>query len=194
MRIKEIPEAISNMNKDPINENELFVILSSANLISAGAKLGCTDKRSAYSIIKPEITRLLTYSFNHSELRLYDSLYYDIKEKCAYIQCLGLQFSYHQITETDEIMVFAHSDKNKVVEFEAIYKQPKALGLYHLAVDCLNRNISDPEVIAKKFDELPMDFPQLMVRHLGEMANKGTEEVSLESILSAKFKISKQKK
>jgi hypothetical protein len=63
-----------------------------------------------------------------------------------------------------------------------------------LAVDCLKRNISDPEVIANKFDELPLDFPQLMVRHLGEMANKGTEEVSLESILSAKFKISKQKK
>lgn len=189
---KDIKFALATLKSMPNTKNETFVILSAATLVSAGAKLGYIKKSLGYGIVKPTISKLVTY-FLETGYNLFDALYYDIVNKCIYINCLGMQFSYHFISETDEILRFANSEKNQVIEFERIYKQPKALGLFRLSNECLTKKISDPEYIRKRFDALDLDFPNLLIRHIGENTSQDEGKINFYSVLSTKYKVTNLK-
>jgi len=194
MYIKEIKQLKEEVKKLPMSANEMFVVLSSANLLSACIKMGYIRKEYGYSLFKPTISKLITHCIRHQELDLLEELYYDNTNKCAYLRCFSLQFSFHGITETNDIIDFASSEKNKVVGFDAIYKQPKALGLYRLSKECLERNITDSDYIKKRYDALNWDFPELLTRHLdsGNESSDG-DDVSIQAILATKFNVKKMK-
>lgn len=194
MYIKEIKQLKEEVKKLPMSANEMFVVLSSANLLSACIKMGYIRKEYGYSLFKPTISKLITHCIRHQELNLLEELYYDYTNKCAYLRCFSLQFSFHGITETNDIIDFASSERNKVVGFDAIYKQPKALGLYRLSKECLERNITDSGYIKKRYDALNWDFPELLTRHLdsGKESSDG-DDVSIQAILGTKFNVKKMK-
>ena len=188
MYIKEIKPAWVDIKKLPQSANEMLVVLSAANLLSAGVKLGNIKKHVGYKLFKPTITSLIMHCLNHPELSLLDELYYDKNENCAYLRCLGLQFSFHGIEQSPSLLAFADSSENRKVSFDAIFKQPKALGLYRIAKECFERKIADTEYIKKRYDALNWDFPELLTRHIGTENNRG-DDVSISNILSAKFKV-----
>lgn len=192
MYIKEIKPAWDDIKMLPQSANEMLVVLSAANLLSAGVKLGNIKKHVGYKMFKPTITSLITHCLNYPELPLLDELYYDKQENCAYLRCLGLQFSFHGIGQSPILLEFADSPENKKVGFDAIFKQPKALGLYRIAHECLVRKITDAEYIKKRYDALDWDFPELLTRHIGTENDRG-DDVSISNILSAKFKVKPSK-
>ena len=194
MYIKELKEVKEEIKKLPKSANEMFVTLSAANLLSACIKMGYVRKEYGYSLFKPTISKLISHCLNHPEMELLEELYYDSINKCAYLRCFGQQFSFHGITETKELKDFASSENNKEVGFDAIYKQPKALGLYLLSKECLVRNITDSVYIQNRYNAMKWDFPELLTRHINteHKVTKG-DDVSLEAILGAKFNVKKMK-
>ena len=192
MYIKEIKTAWEDIKRLPQSANEMLVVLSAANLLSAGVKLGLIKKHIGYKQFKPTITSLVCHYLRHPELTLLDELYYDKQNDCAYLRCLGLQFSFHSINQTPELKAFADSEDNREVGFDAVYKQPKALGLYKLANECMQRKLADADYIKKRYDALDWDFPELLTRHIGS-ENDGGDDVSITNILSAKFKVKPSK-
>ena len=197
---KEVKEALEYIKIVPSTKNEMLMQLSSLTLISAAVKLGMINKAYGYSRIKPYVTSLVCYCIEHPEMDLLRDLYYVEKDghdtsngNCIYMRCLGVQFSYHCITVNEQISAFAVSPANKPVPYDAAYKQPRALGMYKLAKECLKSNISDEASIAERVSKLDWDYPQLLSRHLGEMADNGTKVIDLETILAGKFKVKKGK-
>lgn len=194
MYIKEIKEAKEDIKNLPSSANEMLVVLCAANLLSACIKMGYIRKEFGYSLFKPTISKLINYCIIHQEVELLEELYYDSTQKCAYLRCLGLQFSFHGLSETRELIEFASSEHNKYVKFDAIYKQPKALSLYRLSKECLNRKITDLDYIKNRYDSMNWDFPELLVRHVDlDSQNEEGDDVSLQAILGTKFKVKKMK-
>lgn len=194
MYIKELKEAKEEIKKLPTSANKMFVVLSAANLLSACIKMGYIRKEYGYSLFKPTISKLISHCIVNPNMKLLEELYYDSVNRCAYLRCFGLQFSFHGITETKDIIEFASSDKNKAVGFDAIYKQPKALGLYRLSKECLDRNITASDYIMNQYNKLKWDFPELLTRHINSNnQNSAGDDVSLQAILGTKFNVKKMK-
>jgi len=200
MRTKEVKEALEYVSTVPKTKNEMLLLLSSLTLISAAIKRGEINKGYGYGIIKPLVTKTVCYCLDHPELNLVRDLYYVKNEddkkgegNCIYMRCLGVQFSYHSITTNDQIRAFASSPSNIKVHYDATYKQPRALGMYRLAKECLERGIIDEELINNRVLKLDWDYPELLTRHLGETADNGNKVIDLETIFAGKFKIKKKR-
>lgn len=99
-------------DKDPQRKDEFFLNLAAVNLLNAAAKKKEFKEIAKYKDIKRHATYLFSlWVADHS---LADEASYDIADKCLYIRCHTLQFSFHFIYDKYQPIVdFIHSEENK---------------------------------------------------------------------------------
>ncbi len=128
--------------KDPQRKDEFFLNLAAVNLLNAAAKKKEFKKIAPYKDIKRHATYLFSlWVADHS---LADEASYDIADKCLYIRCYTLQFSFHFIYDKYQPIVdFIHSDENKPTTWDGIRLQPIATQILELAIDKIENPDSD---------------------------------------------------
>lgn len=148
---KEIEEAITNIKRSIKTKNDVFLVLSSLNLLNAAVKKDEYKKKIGYGLIKPSVAKFIQLCIKHKELNLVDEISYDSKGKCAYIRCFGIQFSFHNIGEQYLDKEFIESFRDKKIDWDGIRLQPIAEQLYQLAKSCSTNDITDTETIKQEF-------------------------------------------
>lgn len=128
--------------KDPQRKDEFFLNLAAVNLLNAAAKKKEFKEIAKYKDIKRHATYLFSlWVADHS---LADEASYDIADKCLYIRCHTLQFSFHFIYDKYQPIVdFIHSDENKATTWDGIRLQPIATQILELAIDKIENPDSD---------------------------------------------------
>ncbi len=120
--------------KDPENKKTFFLNLAAVNLLNAAAKKKEFKEIAKYKDIKRQATYL--FSLWVANRSLADEASYDIANKCLYIRCYSLQFSFHYIFDKYEpIVEFIHSEENKPTTWDGVKLQPIATDLFNIAVD-----------------------------------------------------------
>jgi hypothetical protein len=156
-----IEEAFEYTRGMPQNSLEAFRVFCALNVISVGAKKKLVDNHRANGILRPHVARVVTYALEHPELNILDAIYFDTRTKpnCVFIICMGIQFSYHNIPMDNDIIVsFCNSEKNKLIAFDGIKKQPIAEEMFEFAKDILANNITDRTLIKKRVDFLSRTY------------------------------------
>lgn len=136
-----IEEAKQYINSEIRSKNDVFIKLCSLNLLNAAIKKEEDKKELSYGYIKPCVSRLVEFLVSHFDNGYADELYYDAQGQCIYIRCYGIQFSFHNITVTEDISAFANSELNNPVEWDGIRLQPISKDLFLLAKDVHSGNI-----------------------------------------------------
>lgn len=152
-----INETLEYTRGMPQNSIETFAVFCAMNVISVGAKKKLVDNHRANGIIRPHVTRVVTYALEHPELNLIDGVYIDnsCKPNCIIIMCMGVQFSYHNVPlNNDTINSFCVSDKNRPITFDGKRKQPVALEIFEIAKELLSDNNIDRNMLVKKVNSL----------------------------------------
>lgn len=128
--------------KDPQRKDEFFLNLAAVNLLNAAAKKKEFKEIAKYKDIKRHATYLFSlWVADHS---LADEASYDIADKCLYIRCYTLQFSFHFIYDKYQpIVEFIQSEENKVTTWDGIRLQPIATQILELAIDKIENPESD---------------------------------------------------
>ncbi len=129
-------------DKDPQRKDEFFLNLAAVNLLNAAAKKKEFKEIAKYKDIKRHATYLFSlWVADHS---LADEASYDIADKCLYIRCHTLQFSFHFIYDKYQPIVdFIHSEENKPTTWDGIRLQPIATQILELAIDKIENPDSD---------------------------------------------------
>lgn len=181
---------------EPKTENEMLVCLSALTLLNALVKIKEYKGIVTYDRIKPQVAKLINYVLAHPELKLVDEVYIDEPKhetNCLYVRCLGVQFSYHGIKVYGLLRIFKNSMDNIYMVYYQIRKQPRALGVFNFAVNCMESHINDREFINKKIEKLEIDFPEVYERK--NKAVKETKSINMDNkdelrnLLSAKYKV-----
>lgn len=80
------------------------------------------------------------------------------------------------------------------MSYDNIRKQPKALSIFRLALECLHSNINDESYINNAINDLENDFPQLLTRKNKSVKQKNPINMEnkdeIKSIFSIKYKVS----
>ena len=128
--------------KDPQRKDEFFLNLAAVNLLNAAAKKKEFKEIAKYKNIKRHATYLFSlWVADHS---LADEASYDIADKCLYIRCHTLQFSFHFIYDKYQPIVgFIQSEENKATTWDGIRLQPIATQILELAIDKIENPDSD---------------------------------------------------
>ena len=127
-------------DKDPQRKDKFFLNLAAVNLLNAAAKKKEFKEIAKYKDIKRHATYL--FSLWVADHTLAEEASYDIADKCLYIRCHTLQFSFHFIYDKYQPIVdFIHSDENKPTTWDGIRLQPIATQILELAID----NIENPD-------------------------------------------------
>lgn len=189
-----IEEVLIFTKLSPKTSNEMLVGLSALALLNALIKLEDYKAILSYDMIKPSVVNLVNYSLSHPELQLLNNLYYDKSENCLYVRCLGVQFSYHNVKPIGLLYKFIESQDNIYMSYDNIRKQPKALSIFRLALECLHSNINDESYINNAINNLENDFPQLLTRKNKSVRQKNPINMEnkdeIKSIFSIKYKVS----
>lgn len=136
--------------KDPHNKDEFFLNLAAVNLLNAAAKKKEFKKIAPYKDIKRNATFL--FSLWVADHTLAEEASYDIADKCLYIRCHTLQFSFHYIYDKYQpIVEFIQSDENKATTWDGIRLQPIATQILELAIDKIENPLGD---INNKINEI----------------------------------------
>ena len=143
------------ISKSPQNQNDVFSILCSLNLLNAAIKTDEYKEVLSYGIIKPSVSKLVESCVTDRDDKLTEDLYYSQQQKCMYIRSLGFQFSFHNITITNSIKGFIESILNTPIKWDGIRLQPIAKVLFILAEDLEKRIISDSKI--KEFHKALFD-------------------------------------
>ena len=147
---KLIKDAQQYILQEPQSKKDVFMALCSLNLLNAAIKKEEYKKSLSYGFIKPHVSKLLVFCISHINEGYVDELYYASQEHCVYIRCYGIQFSFHNIVETNEIKDFMDSTKNVPVNWDGIRLQPIADKLFMLAKELLTCKINSDQ-IAERF-------------------------------------------
>ncbi|MEE1062074.1 MAG: hypothetical protein UH071_00260 [Paludibacteraceae bacterium] len=139
--------------KYPQRKDEFFLNLAAVNLLNAAAK-----KKEFKEIAKyKDIKRYATYLFSLwvADHTLADEASYDIADKCLYIRCHTLQFSFHFIYDKYQpIVEFIHSDENKPTTWDGVRLQPIAVDLLNIAVEKIRNPRGDINDKINEFKQL----------------------------------------
>lgn len=128
--------------KDPRDKDEFFLNLAAVNLLNAAAKKKEFKKIAPYKDIKRHATYL--FSLWVADHTLAEKASYDIADKCLYIRCHTLQFSFHYIYDKYQPIVgFIQSEENKATTWDGIRLQPIATQILELAIDKIENPDSD---------------------------------------------------
>lgn len=133
--IEQVIEAKKNITIQPKNNSELLLVAASMNLINAALKRKEYKSKEKdaiihYGMLKPKVSRLLNYMLEIDILNFDCNFYINASEHCAYIEIEGLQFSFHNITITENLRVFVNSEKNKPKPWKGIRLQKIAGELF----------------------------------------------------------------
>mgnify|MGYP003420303904 CR=1 FL=1 len=122
----------------PNNNKELFNVLIAMNLINAALKRkeyksNENDKDAIvyYGMLKPRVSGLFHNIINNRHKFDID-FYIDntTKDKCAYIEIEGLQFSFHNITIDESLIDFINSPLNNPKPWKGVRLQKIAGELF----------------------------------------------------------------
>ena len=128
--------------KDPHDKDEFFLNLAAVNLLNAAAKKKEFKKIAPYKDIKRHATYL--FSLWVADHTLAEEASYDIADKCLYIRCHTLQFSFHFIYDKYQPIVdFIHSDENKPTTWDGVKLQPIAVDILNIAVEKIKNPLGD---------------------------------------------------
>ena len=144
--IELIKEAELYIRENPQNKDDVFLSLCSLNLLNAAKKMKEYKSELSYGIIKPSVSKLVKFCVTHQDNKLAEELYYSQTERCMYIRSFGFQFSFHNITITDNIRRFIDSELNIPVKWDGIRLQPIATELLVLAKKLKDKTICDAQI------------------------------------------------
>ena len=141
-----IEEAKLNIKQKPQYKDDVFLTLCSLNLLNAAIKKEEYQNGLSYGFIKPSVSKLVEFCITHKDDKLTEELYYSQTERCMYIRSFGFQFSFHNITITENIKRFIESELNVPVTWDRIRLQAIAKELFILAKKLKDKTISDAEI------------------------------------------------
>lgn len=141
-----IDEAKQYIQRYIQSKNDVFIKLCSLNLLNAAIKDKEYKEELSYGYIKPCVSSLVNFLVSYSDNGYADELYYDTQDKCLYIRCYGIQFSFHNIIVTQEILAFTNSKLNAPIKWDGIRLQPIAKDLFMLAKDVHSGNIEENQI------------------------------------------------
>lgn len=144
--IELIEEAKLNIKQNPQYKDDVFLAFCSLNLLNAAIKMEEYKDGLSYGFIKPSVSKLVEFCITHKDDKLAEELYYSQTERCMYIRSFGFQFSFHNITITDNIKSFIESELNVPVRWDGIRLQAIAKELFILAKKLKDKTISDAEI------------------------------------------------
>ncbi len=128
--------------KDPQRKDEFFLNLAAVNLLNAAAKKKEFKKIAPYKDIKRHATYL--FSLWVADHTLAEEASYDIADKCLYIRCHTLQFSFHYIYDKYQPIVgFIQSEENKATTWDGVKLQPIAVDILNIAVEKIRNPLGD---------------------------------------------------
>lgn len=112
----------------PKKRSELLQVLLSLNLINAALKMKefkSKEKNAIihYGMLKPKVSRLFNHILENDISNFECNFYINTSENCAYIEIDGLQFSFHNITITENLQVFIDSERNKPQPWQGVRLQ-----------------------------------------------------------------------
>lgn len=124
-------DAIKTLHELRIHrKKDIFLYLSSINLLNAAIKQADYKKYLRYSFIKGKA--LLAAKIIITRYRYNDVLYfYDTEEKCLYVEIYGVVFSFHNIIE--EPLIIEKAATAERIEWPGIRLQKIAEPLFDLA-------------------------------------------------------------
>ena len=115
---------------------EVFLYLSAINLLNAAIKQAEYKKELGYGFIKGTAllaAKIIITRYRYNDIRYY----YDMVDKCLYIDVYGVVFSFHNILE-DPLIIETAAKSEKIV-WPEIRLQRIATPLFELAKSLNNR-------------------------------------------------------
>lgn len=147
----EVNEAITQIVRTVRTKNDAFLVLCSLNLLNAAVKMDEYKESIGYWLIKPSVSKFIQFCLEGNNKDLVDEIYYNDKERCVYIRCFGIQFSFHYIDMKRISPNIVSSILNETVKWDGVRLQPIAFKLFNLSKEAMENNISDRCAIAQKF-------------------------------------------
>ena len=141
-----IDEAKQYIQRPIQNNRDAFLRLCSLNLLNAAIKKKEFKDSLSYGYIKPCVSRFVECVISHTDDSYVDEMYYNSVQKCMYIRCYGVQFSFHNIIITESISAFVDSKSNIPVQWDGVRLQPIAQDLFLLAKDLHSGNIEENQI------------------------------------------------
>ena len=141
-----IDEAKQYIQRPIQDKRDAFLRLCSLNLLNAAIKKKEFKDSLSYGYIKPFVSRFVEYVITHTDNSYVDEMYYNSEQKCMYIRCYGVQFSFHNIIITESISAFVDSKSNIPVQWDGVRLQPIAQDLFLLAKDLHSGNIEENQI------------------------------------------------
>ncbi len=131
---EQVSKAKSLACENVYSAGDVFLLLSSVNLLNAAIKRTAYKNLLHYGLIKGKATRLMVHLVCMDFTEYGADVYINPAEKCAYVEIFGLQFSFHNIGLNDHLGAFAGSDRNRIKPWKEIRLQRVAGELFNLAV------------------------------------------------------------
>ena len=120
------------MKRLPDNKYETFKYLCALNLLNSLIKTPCFKHEIQYKEIKLKVSDLIAWCSTDSRAHLLDSLCHNTKERCTYVRCYGLQFSFHGVA-ISRILDFINPN-NRIEKWDGIRLQPIAVKLFTISL------------------------------------------------------------
>lgn len=128
-----IREARNILKRLPDNKYETFKYLCALNLLNSLIKTPCFKHEIQYKEIKLKVSDLIAWCSTDSRVHLLDSLCYNTKERCTYVRCYGLHFSFHGVA-ISRILDFINPKNNRIEKWDGIRLQPIAVKLFTISL------------------------------------------------------------
>lgn len=143
--------ALNNIKELPLSRNHMFLILCSANLISAAAKFPEYRRLLPLNSLKCLIREFVSRCIRNYDTvsHFMEQLYVENCGECVYIRSYGLQFSFMNIGADEIIYGYATSDKNAESPWDGVRLQPIAYALYKLALESFENDYDSTKVNAE---------------------------------------------
>lgn len=138
--------AKENLSLEPHDKRDVFLILCSINFLNAMIKKNEYKNVIHYGVIKPRVSRLFEQCIEDNTL--VDEFFFNQKERCAYIRSYGLQFSFHNIQESNLIKEFIESSQNHVLSWDGIRLQPIAEELFQMACGLKDGSVLEKDLVS----------------------------------------------
>jgi len=149
----EVDEAIKQIIRTIRTKNDAFLVLCSLNLLNAAIKQNEYKELIGYGLIKPAVSKFIQSCMIDGN-NLVDEIYYHTKERCVYIRCFGIQFSFHNINTKQIDPDIISTISNEAVIWDKIKLQPIALELFGLAKEALQNRIIGEFEIKQRFQNI----------------------------------------
>ena len=128
-----------------LTKQDLFLKLSALNYLNTLVKQPKYTKVLGYGMIKPYVMRMAIDLAKNDKTNLCEDICYHPDEDSLYVRCNGIQFCFHcvgvSILEEECAQL-----SNKDVKWDGIRLQPIAEPLYNLAVESVEKNLTEDEI------------------------------------------------